>query len=160
MTSEKVGSVGGSPLRARILSSRHTKQSDAAAISLGSAAPGSKPAGVLMVRKLAEESFILADDRQLDELRSAVTRRREGDPETAEVEIAHRLHGGDESLAGEGGARTPPPLAEYLGGNESFQAGRRGVLLAGGGLGLWLIFLFHKPARAAGVGGNLRDART
>src|SRR5207302_11017743 len=157
MTSEKVGSVGGSPLRARILSSRHTKQSDAAASSLGSAAPGSKPAGVLMVRKLAEESFILADDRQLDELRSAVTRRREGDPETAEVEIAHRLHGGDESLAGEVGARTTQPLDEYLGGNESFQAGERVVLLAGGGFELCLIFLYHMHADVPGEGDNLRD---
>src|SRR6202158_6166762 len=98
MTSEKVGSVGGSPLRARILSSRHTKQRDAAASSLGRAVPGSKPAGVLMVRRLTEESFILADDGQLDELRPTVTRRREGDPETAKVEIADRLHCSDEFL--------------------------------------------------------------
>src|SRR5450631_2198274 len=118
MTSEKVGSVGESLLRARILSSRHTKQSDAPASSLGRAAPGSKPAGVLIVRKLAEESFILADDRQLDELRSTVTRRREGDPVTAEVEIAHRLHGADEFLACEVGARTTKPLDQHLGGNE------------------------------------------
>src|SRR2546423_13869957 len=105
MTSEKVGSVGGSPLRARILSSRHTKQSDAAASSLGSAAPGSKPAGVLLVGKLAEESFILADDRQLRELRSAVTPRREGDPETAEGAIPHRLHRADQLFACQGGGR-------------------------------------------------------
>src|ERR1700682_2627650 len=125
MTSERIGSVGGSPLRARILSSRHTKHSDAAASSLGRAAPGSKPAGVLMVRRLAEESFILADDGQLDELRPTVTRRREGDPETAKVEISHRLHGGDEFLARELGARTAQPLDQNLGGDESFQAGER-----------------------------------
>src|ERR1700730_5771418 len=98
MTSERVGSVGGSPLRTRILSSRHTKQSDAAASSLGRAAPGSKPAGVLMVRKLTEESFILADDRQLDELRSIVARRRADDPIASKVEIAYPLPRGGDSL--------------------------------------------------------------
>src|ERR1700694_4145717 len=119
MTSERVGSVGGSPLRARILSSRHTKQTDAAASCLGRAAPGSKPAGVLMVRKLAEESFILADDGQLDELRSIMIGGREGDPVTAEVDIVERLHGADEFLAREVGAGTTKPLDQYLGGNES-----------------------------------------
>src|ERR1700682_3442897 len=120
MTSERIGSVGGSPLRARILSSRHTKHSDAAASSLGRAAPGSKPAGVLMVRKLAEESFILADDRQLYELRSSMIGGREGDPVATKVEIAHRLHGADEFVACEVGAGTTKSLGQHLGGNKSF----------------------------------------
>src|SRR5216683_7914339 len=123
MTSEKVGSAGGSPLRARILSSRHTKQSDAAASSLGRAAPGSKPAGVRIVRGLAEESFILADDGQLDELRPIVIGGREGHPVTADVEIAYRLHSADEFLAREVGACAAQPFDEYLGRDESFQAG-------------------------------------
>src|ERR1700720_1744424 len=157
MTSERVGSLGGSLLRARILSSRHTKQSDAAASSLGRAAPGSKPAGVLMVRRLTEESFILADDRQLDELRSIVTAGREGDPVAAEVEIAHRLHGVDEFLACEVGASTTQPLHQYLGGDESFQAGERVVRLAGGSFELCLIFLHHRHTDVPGKGDNLRD---
>ena len=54
--------------------------------TFGNAAPGSKPSGVAMVRRLAEESFILGDDGEVDELRSMVTGWRERDPVSARVD--------------------------------------------------------------------------
>ena len=45
-----------------------------------------------MVRRLAEESFILADDGEFDELRPVVGSRGERNPVAAKIEIANGLH--------------------------------------------------------------------
>src|SRR5690349_23627390 len=115
-TSRSRGKAGSSPGRARIRSLRQTKHTASSPGSAVKENAGSKPAGVFMRRTdertlqrgmrsslpiLAQEAFVLPDDGQFDELRSAVVRRREAHREPADVVIANLLHRIDELLARE-----------------------------------------------------------
>src|SRR6185295_4246344 len=158
-TSASVGKVGGSAARARIRSSRQTKQIALSASPAGITTPGSNPAGVFIRdRASTEEPLVLPDDRQLDEFRAVVAGRRERDPVAAEVEVAQRFHRVDESLARQVAAGAAKAFDQRLGGDESFQAGERILLLLGRGLEQLLVLLDHRGGEIPREGHDLRYA--
>src|SRR5215472_1921526 len=171
MTSDMRGNTGASSSRTRILSSRQTKASAFPAISAGSTKPGSKPGGEFSNTipailagcdgtscRLAQEAFVLADHRQLDELRAIMIGRREAHSVAAHVEIADLLHRIDEPLARQVGPGASQPLDQDFRGDETFEAGEGEVLLAGRGFEELLILLDHTRREIPRERHNLRDA--
>src|SRR5215831_16611523 len=155
LTSESVGSAGGSAELTRILSSRQTKHRAADERSAGSTTPGSKPGGVFIS---PQKLFVLADDGEFDELRSVVIGRREGHVKAAEVDVAHGLHRRNELLARQVIAGTAQTLHQHLGGDKTFEAGERIFLFSRGGFKQLLIFLDDGRGEVPGKGHDLGDS--
>src|SRR5713226_498673 len=90
---------------------------------------------------LLDELTGVANHRQIDELRSAVVRRREANHEIAEVDVVHFFQRCDELFTRQIFARSLQTLDHHLADDEPFQAGKIKVRAAG--LRQYCLILLH-----------------